>query len=30
MKKSMVVQGLGGIILPNYVGITMTHYKDPY
>ena len=30
MKKTLVVLGLKGITLPNYMGITTNHYKDPY
>ena len=30
MKKTLVVWGIEGIILPNYIAIIINHYKDPY
>ena len=30
MKKTLVVEGLYGILLPSYAGIIINHYKDPY
>lgn len=26
----MVIYGISGIILPNYKGVMINHYKDPY
>ena len=30
MKKTLVVEGIWGIILPSYIEIIMNHEKDPY
>ena len=30
MNKTLIVQGIWGIILPRYIGIIISQYKDPY